>query len=130
MTSHEQAIRDLIALWHTATMAGNVDTVLNLMTEDVVFLAAGQPPMRGRDAFAAALRALLVIRRIESTFEIQEIIVAGNLAYAWSNLNVRVIARDTGDTIVRAGSAMSILRKEADGAWRVIRDANMLSMAN
>ena len=43
MNADERAIRYLVALWHSATAAGDVDTVLGLMDEDVVFLVAGQP---------------------------------------------------------------------------------------
>jgi uncharacterized protein (TIGR02246 family) len=128
VTKDEQSIRNLIALWHSATAAGDVDTVLDLMTADVVFLAAGQPPMRGREAFATGLRGLLTQRRIESTFKIQEIIVSGDLAYAWTQLHVRIITRETGEAMVREGNALSILHKEADGKWRVMRDANMLAL--
>jgi hypothetical protein len=31
MSNDEQAIRDLVALWHSATAKGDVDTVLGLM---------------------------------------------------------------------------------------------------
>jgi len=48
MSSDEQAIRSLVALWHSATASGDVETVLSLMAEDVVFLVAGRPPMQGR----------------------------------------------------------------------------------
>jgi len=33
----EQQIRELVSTWMAATKAGNVDTVLRLMTDDVVF---------------------------------------------------------------------------------------------
>jgi uncharacterized protein (TIGR02246 family) len=46
MDTNEQAIRELVARWHRATAAGDVDTVLGLMSEDVVFLVAGRPPMK------------------------------------------------------------------------------------
>ena len=70
----EQLIRDLIALWMTASAKGDLQTVLTLMDEDVVFLIPGQPPMRGRDAFAASfLKMPLDQFRLESTSEIQEI---------------------------------------------------------
>jgi uncharacterized protein (TIGR02246 family) len=59
MFSDEQAIRSLVALWHSATAAGDVDTVLGLMTDDVVFLVPGQPPMKGRNSFEQGLRALV-----------------------------------------------------------------------
>ena len=51
MNADEQAIRALVAEWHSATAAGDVDAVLQLMAEDVVFLVAGQPPMKGRSSF-------------------------------------------------------------------------------
>jgi uncharacterized protein (TIGR02246 family) len=56
MPGDEQAIRDLIANWMAATIAGDLNRLLSLMADDVVFLTPGQPPMRGLDAFAAAFR--------------------------------------------------------------------------
>lgn len=47
MHSDEREIRQLIATWMAATKAGDIETVLSLMAEDVVFLSAGQPPMIG-----------------------------------------------------------------------------------
>jgi uncharacterized protein (TIGR02246 family) len=127
MRTDEQAIRDLVALWHSATGAGDVATVLGLMAEDVVFLVAGHAPMRGRTAFESGLRKLLATHRIESTGEVQEVVVSGELAYCWSQLTVRIVPLAGGEAATRAGSALSILRKQAGGAWVVVRDANMLS---
>ena len=129
MTSDEQAIRDLVALWHRATAAGDVDTVLGLMTEDAVFLVAGQPPMRGRSAFESGLRKLLGAHRIESTADIQEVQVSGDMAYCWTQLSVRIVPLSGGGASTRAGNALSILRRQADGAWALVRDANMLAAA-
>ena len=130
MSSAEQAIRDLVALWHRATNADDVDTVLGLMAEDVVFLVAGQPPMRGRSSFERGLRQLLTQQRIESTGEVQEVEVSGNLAYCWTVLTVRIVPRAGGDSAVRKGSALSILHKQQNGSWVVVRDANLLTAAS
>jgi uncharacterized protein (TIGR02246 family) len=125
----QQAIREVLALWHRATAAGDVNTVLNLMAEDVVFLVPGHPPMRGRGAFEQGLRALLAQHQIESTGEIQEVEVSGDLAYAWSMLTVRIVPLAGGNATIRTGNALSILRKQGDGSWVVVRDANLLSAA-
>ena len=127
MTPDEQAIRDLVARWHGATFDGDVETVLGMMAEDVVFLVAGQPPMRGRGAFESGLRKLLVTHRIKSSGEVQEVAVSGDLAYCWAQLAVSIVPKAGGEVVSRAGSALSILRKQANGAWLVVRDANMLS---
>jgi uncharacterized protein (TIGR02246 family) len=130
MTTDEQSIRDLVAQWHSATAAGDIKTVLGLMADDVVFLVGGQPPMRGRSTFETELRRLLDSHRIDSTGDIQEVQVSGDLGYCWSVLTVRVTPLSGGKSVVRSGSALSILRKQANDAWVVVRDANLLALAS
>jgi ketosteroid isomerase-like protein len=55
-----------------ATEGGNLETVLSLIAEGAVFLLPGQPPMRGGEAFAGALRSALGQVRIEGKLDIQE----------------------------------------------------------
>jgi uncharacterized protein (TIGR02246 family) len=130
MNPDEQAIRGLVARWHSATAAGDVAAILGLMTEDVVFLVVGQPPMRGRAAFDSGLRGLLAQHRIESTDEVQEVEVSGKLAYCWARLTVRIVPLAGGQAVVRAGNALSIFHKQPDGSWLLARDANLLSLAS
>jgi uncharacterized protein (TIGR02246 family) len=129
VTSDEQAIRALVAKWHSATAAGDVDIVLGLMAQDVVFLVAGQAPMKGRGAFEKGLRDLLVTHRIESSGVVQEVEVSGGLAYCWNELSVRMTPLSGGKPVLRSGSTLSILRKEPSGAWVMLRDANLLKIA-
>jgi uncharacterized protein (TIGR02246 family) len=124
----EQKIRDLITRWHAATASGDLSQILPLMADDVVFLTPGQPPMRGRDAFAAGFRAVLEKARIESRGEPQEIRVAGDLGYAWTQLSVTVIPRDSGGAPARrSGPTLTIFRRQPDGRWVLLRDANLLT---
>jgi uncharacterized protein (TIGR02246 family) len=128
MSVDEEEIRQLVATWMEATTRGDGDTVLSLMTDDAVFLVAGQPVMRKRD-FAAAFRAQQAGERprFEGSSEIQEISVLGDWAFMWTKL--RVVATPPGGTaMTRAGHTLSILRKEG-GRWRLARDANLLAPA-
>jgi len=126
----ERAIRDLIDAWQRATAAGDSERVLRLMADDVVFLAPGQPPMRGKAAFAAASQAALSQFRIESTSEIQELRVLGDWAWCWNQLSLVVTPLAGGSPIKRAGNTLSILRKDSTGAWTIVRDANMLAVVS
>ena len=130
MTEDEKAIRSAIAKWHDATAAGDVDSILELMSEDVVFLVAGHEPMRGRKAFADSLRTLLQNHHIQSSGIVQEVVVCGELGYSWTQLKVSMSAIGGGDSSVRTGSTLSIFRKEASGAWVLVRDANLLTPLN
>ena len=121
------AIRRLIAAWQDATREGDVDRVLDMMTPDVVFLVAGQPPMHGRDGFAHNLRALLATHRIESDSTVDEVEVHGDMAWCRTTLEVRVLPLEPGGTAMRrAGRTLSVLRKNAHGNWQLARDANLL----
>ena len=119
-------IRELVATWIEATAAGDVERVLELMAEDVVFLVAGQPPMRGRETFATNLRAILKDHRIEAVSDIVEIEVANDLAYCWNHLTVTVTSSGTGESSRRSGYVLTVLRKTAGQKWVVIRDANLV----
>lgn len=109
-----------------ATLAGDLDRVLELMDENVVFLGVGRPPMRGREAFAAASRGMEGKVRVEGMADLQEVRVFGDWAYCWNQLTVRMHPADGGAPTDRAGPALSVLRRGPDGRWVIFRDANML----
>ena len=72
--SDEEQIRELVATWMAATKTGDVERVLDLMTDDVVFLVPGRPPKR-KSEFAAALRSQVNGGgpKFEGTSDIQEV---------------------------------------------------------
>lgn len=125
MDKDEQEIRTLVRTWLEASRQGDTDKVLGLMTDDVVFLLPGRPPMR-KPEFAAAARAQAAAApRIDGESDIQEIQVMGDWAFLWSRL--RVVATPPGGApIERAGHTLTILRKE-NGRWLLARDANLLA---
>jgi len=124
----EQAIRDLMDTWLRATTAGDLNTILTLMSDDAVFLVPGQPSMHGKRAFAEAFQSMAPIVRIDATHENREIQVHGEIAWCWSYLSVTITPRSGGHPSRRCGHTLSILRKEPAGNWVVIRDANLLAV--
>ncbi|HZR45358.1 MAG TPA: SgcJ/EcaC family oxidoreductase [Candidatus Manganitrophaceae bacterium] len=124
----EEEIRQLVSTWMTATKAGDIQTVLGLMAEDVVFLMPGRPPMIGKGAFAAASQGLSKegAPQFDGASEIQEIKVLGEWAFIWTKLSVVMTPPGGAPPIARAGHTLSILKKEK-GRWVLARDANMLS---
>ncbi len=128
MQSDEEEIRELVTTWMTATKADDLETVLSLMAEDVVFLLPGRPPMIGKSAFAAAAGAQSDRERpqFDGTSNIQEIQVVGAWAFMWAKLSVVMTPPDGTPSIARAGHTLSILKKQ-NGKWVLARDANMLS---
>jgi uncharacterized protein (TIGR02246 family) len=126
----EQQIRELIATWISASKAGEAETVLKLMSDDVIFLITGQPPMRGKQAFAAMFRAMEGKIKMDAQSEVKEIQVFGDVAYCWTQLAVTVTPLPNGAPMRRSGNTLSILRKMPTGNWVLTRDANMLTVEN
>jgi|SRR5262245_42137630 len=128
MTPDEQAIRTLIATWMEATKTGDLDRTLEMIDDEVVFLGAGRPPMRGKASFADASRAMERSGRFDGSVVVEEVRVFGDWAYCWNHIAV-TITPDAGAPTHLAGPAMAILRKKPDGRWVIFRDANMLTPA-
>lgn len=127
MLSDEEQIRELVQTWQSATKAGDIDTVLSLMTEDVVFLVPGRSPM-SKAGFAVLSQVPHGSPRpkFEGAAEIQEIQVSGDMAYLWSKLSVTVTPPGAEQSIERAGHTLTVLRR-VGGKWLLARDANLLA---
>jgi uncharacterized protein (TIGR02246 family) len=123
MTNDEQAIREVVETWLRASRSGDTATVLSLMTKDVVFMVPGREPF-DREAFEAAADAQGA-PQIDGTNEIMEIQVLGDWAFTRNRIDL-TITPSTGDPTRRSGYSLTLFRKEADGRWRLARDANLL----
>ena len=125
----EEEIRDLVHTWMTATKSGDSETVLDLMTDDVMFLVPGQEPF-GKPAFSKASAAQADASvEFDGSSEVLEVKVLGDWAYMVTRLKVSATQPGKERRIVRSGHTLTILRKDA-GRWKIARDANLLASAN
>jgi uncharacterized protein (TIGR02246 family) len=127
VSTDEKEIRELIATWMDATKTHDTGKVLSLMTDDVIFLVPGQPPMN-KAGFAklAAAQGAKQAPTFDGTSDIQEITVVGDWAFMWSKLRVVATPPDGSAPTARSGHTLSVLRKQA-GKWLLARDANLLA---
>ena len=125
MTDDERAIRDLIETWIIATRSGDIATVLDLMTDDVVFMVPGREPF-GKETFAAASGDMNGAR-IDGETQVVELEVLGERAWVRTRIKVAMTLPDGAPPMRRSGETLSIMRKGADGKWRLARDANLLA---
>jgi uncharacterized protein (TIGR02246 family) len=87
MTEDERAIRELVDTWLTRK-AGDLATVLSLMTDDVIFMVPSKRPF-GKEAFAAASEGMKNAH-IEGSSDIEEIQVLGDWAYLRNYIEMTV----------------------------------------
>ena len=124
MTDDERALRDLVATWMKASEAGDLNTVLSLMADDVIFMAPGREPF-GKEEFRAASETMKKVR-LTGKSDIRELKVLGDWAYVRNYIEISVMLPN-GTAMQRSGYALSILRKQSDGKWVLWRDANLVT---
>jgi uncharacterized protein (TIGR02246 family) len=128
--SDEEAIREVVHRWQAATRAGDPQSVLNLMTDDVVFVVVGREPF-GKSEFAAMSASPLgsPAPAMDIQQRIDEIQVVGEVAYMRSHVHIKVTPPKTAKPIERSGNTLTIFRR-IDGRWLLARDANLLIQTN
>ena len=124
----EQEIRQVMDEWRRLTTQGDLDGLLALTTFDVVFLTPGNPPIR-RKEFAEGFRQVSAKARIESTQDVRDIRVSGDIAYAWSEFSVVLTPNDAGRKWENSGHVLSVFHRSATGKWLLARDANLMTGA-
>jgi len=126
MGSDERAIREVHTTWIEAVNAGDLVRLLTLMADDVVFLNPGRAPL-GRERFPAGFSAAHQQFQIRCISELEEVVVAGEVAYTLCRDSLSVTPRAGGEATALAGHRVTIYRKQPDGRWLLARDANTLS---
>lgn len=124
MSDDEQAIRQVVETWMSASKAHDLDTVLDLMTDDIVFMTPGREPF-GKAEFREQSAGMGGVD-IDGHAEIREMKVLGD--WAWIRNHIDLTATPAGgQPMRRSGYTLSILHKGTDGRWRLARDANFVS---
>jgi uncharacterized protein (TIGR02246 family) len=119
----EQAIHELVEAWWTASRTHDVESLMGLMADDVVFMVAGREPF-GKREFAETVRNMKDVR-IEGGTRILELEVLDERAWMRAHITV-MMSFPSGQRDERSGYVLSLLRKEANGNWVVFREANLL----
>ena len=120
----EQAIREVVQNWMQASKAGDTAAILDLMTDDVIFMTPGGEPF-GKEHFRERSASLKNVE-IDGRAETLEVEVLGNRA--WLRNRFEMTMTPSGrEAVQRSGYTLTILKKGADGRWRLYRDANLVS---
>ena len=124
MTEDERAIRELVETWMEASKAGDIATVLELMTDDALFMTPHREPF-GKDVFEANAEAMSGVN-MDGRAEVREVEVTGDWAWARTFIEI-AMTPPGGQPVRRSGYTLTILRKGGDGCWRLFRDANLVA---
>jgi uncharacterized protein (TIGR02246 family) len=100
--------------------AGDLDGALQLYEPEAAFVAAPGETVQGHAAIAEALRRLLALEpRLEG--QVRKVVESGDTALVINDW--RLVGRDpSGDPVEMSGCSADVVRRRADGGWRVLID--------
>ncbi len=116
----DPGIEALYAAWRDAFKRRDVEAILGLVTPDYILWAPGRPATAAA-SLRSQLEAALAAYDVESTFEREEQVVSGDLAFerGWDVQTVR--PRAGGPARTARQRVFLILRRSPDGRWRFAR---------
>jgi len=126
MTDDERAIRGVVEQWLAASRARDLDTLLSLMTDDVIFMVPDSKPF-GKERFAANAVTMKDVK-VDAAGTIEELQVLGDWAYLRNFVEVS-ITPPNGVISRHSGYTLTILRRQTDGRWQLARDANLVTVS-
>ena len=120
-----EAINKLHQREMEASRKWDIDTLASLWTDDVVMLPAGEPALIGRDANRASITRL----RDESgsaqisdyILSFNEVKVTGDWAFEWGTYSGTLAPEGGGESLRATGKVIRVLKKDADGSWKIAR---------
>ena len=119
------AIKKLHKADREASIKGDFDTLLALLTDDCVLLPPDRAPIAGKDAiqeyFNEQKEFLSGIEITEYTHDFTEIKIFGNWAYEWGFFSNTARPIDGGELIKGSGKLFRILELQENGSWKVAR---------
>ncbi|MFN2199909.1 MAG: YybH family protein [Caldilineaceae bacterium] len=116
-------VRTLFDEYGASLGAGDAERWIQLWTEDGVQSPPGAPPNVGRDAIFNDISGAMEAFAFEDMqIDVEEVLVAGDLAVARGPYTVTYVPKDGSDPIFVDGKYTTTFQRQPDGSWRIYRD--------
>ena len=113
-------IKETLARYEQALNASDVDAVLALYGSEPVFMPQHAQAMIGRDAVRRAYEQVFATIRLDVRFEVHEVEVHGDRAWARTSSAGRTTLLASGEHSDEGNNELFVLVEE-DGHWRIHR---------
>ena len=122
-TNPDQAIHEAHKNFDIAINSNDLDQLLSMLTDDVVFMAPNSPRLVGKEAVSPWAAGYFDAFHTIWTKTYLEIKVNGEWAFEQYAYESEDTEKATGKVYRDTGKGIIIYHRQADGVWRVARDA-------
>jgi uncharacterized protein (TIGR02246 family) len=121
-SADEAAIAEFNRRYLKAINDGDIDTLASLTTDGHMMIMSGGPPLTGKKALVDAMTRAFETTDFDESWEPQETVVSGDLAYQRGTFVVVAKPKAGGNESRVTGNFLRIYRK-IDGDWFMVRDS-------
>ena len=113
------AIEELREKELEAVLAGNVDSLMAIRTDDFVAMLPDMPAVEGKEAVREVLIGMFgQMEEFDHNTVSEEIIVSGGWAFHRGTYTDRVTLKSSGEAIAYEGKFLWVLQQQADKSWK------------
>lgn len=120
-TAAEAAIRDLIARTEAANNAADTLAWVDLFEPGAVYMPPGAPAITTRAGLEEIAAAGFGPNAADISIEPEEIVVAGDWAFARNEVRGEVTSRADGTVYPVDVKQLVVYHRQADGTWKIAR---------
>lgn len=107
----------------------DVNGIMAQYAPTATLVVSGAPPAKGVEAIRGMLTELLKDPSMTVEMQITNTEVSGGIGYETGNYTLHVTDAKTKKPITEKGSSLMLLKKQADGSWKVTEDFNTAAPA-
>lgn len=118
-----EKIMQLSKEWSQAASAADADKTLGYWADDAILFSPGQPPLNGKKEIKKMIEQSFGIPGFKISWQPLSVQVSasGDMAYLLEDSELS-FTDSTGNTVTEKSKAVSIWRKQSDGAWKNVVD--------
>ncbi|MCB9045271.1 MAG: SgcJ/EcaC family oxidoreductase [Chitinophagales bacterium] len=116
----KSAIQNLLRTYEEALNTSDVNKVLQVYTDDGVFMPTTLPTAKGKEQLKASYEHVFQTIQLNVKFSIEEIVVSGDVAFAQTSSQGTVLIHANGQTAAEENREFFFLNKENE-EWKISR---------
>ncbi len=116
------AINALLEQAVKAFNSGDVDAYMACFADDAAWMLPNQPAITGKEAARTWYQEVFERTAFDVTPYTDDLMVAGEWAYARRTYKGEAVRRATGQNISRGSKRISILHRQTNGTWKIAHD--------
>ena len=118
LDSDRDAILEIQASWLAREARRDIPGLMDLCTDDVVWMPPQGPRLQGRADIQQWLHDQPVTT-VDVTLENVQVDADGRIAYKLADFRTKSTNPGSGETAITTGSHLWVLRKSTDGSWKL-----------